>query len=117
MYICIYIYIYIYFFDSFQKPATCNPKGSEDEDTCVASRKVASDWGRWGGGPLLLVTNSDTQGKLGFVIHGFRAGRKSSVLGVWVAPVAPKTIPKGAGLRLISDGLFLFCRRSGTRGK
>jgi hypothetical protein len=32
---------------------------------------------------------------LGFFIHGFWAGRKSSIVGVWAAPVAPKTIPEG----------------------
>ncbi len=37
--------------------------------------------------------------KLGFLMHGFWAGRKSSILGVWLAPAAPKTIPEGGGLR------------------
>ncbi len=36
---------------------------------------------------------------LGFLIHGVWAGRKSSIFGVWAAPAAPKTIPKGGGLR------------------
>ena len=36
---------------------------------------------------------------LGFLIHGFGAGRQSTILGVWAAPAAQKTIPKGGGLR------------------
>ncbi len=32
---------------------------------------------------------------LGFLIHGFWDGRESSMLEVWAAPAAPKTIPKG----------------------
>jgi hypothetical protein len=31
---------------------------------------------------------------LGFVMHGFWAGKQSSILGVWAAPAAPKAIPK-----------------------
>ncbi len=34
---------------------------------------------------------------LGFLIHGSGAGRKSSILGVWEAPAAPKTMPEGGG--------------------
>jgi hypothetical protein len=30
---------------------------------------------------------------LEFLIHGFGAGRKSSIFGVWAPPAAPKTIP------------------------
>ncbi len=36
---------------------------------------------------------------LGFLIHDFWAGRKSSIFGVWAAPAAPKTMPKCGGLR------------------
>jgi hypothetical protein len=36
---------------------------------------------------------------LGFFIHDFRAGRKSSVFGVWAAPRARDTMPKCGGLR------------------
>ncbi len=35
---------------------------------------------------------------LGFLIHGFWAGRESSISGVWAASAAPKTIPKGGGV-------------------
>jgi hypothetical protein len=34
---------------------------------------------------------------LGFVIHDFWAGRKSPILGVWAAPLAPETIHKYGG--------------------
>ncbi len=36
---------------------------------------------------------------LGFLKHGFWAGRKSPTCVVWVASAAPKTMPKGGGLR------------------
>jgi hypothetical protein len=42
-----------------------------------------------------------------FVIHDFGAGRQSSILGVWAAPAAPKTIPEGGGLRPPPFGLVV----------
>ncbi len=36
---------------------------------------------------------------LGFLIHGFWAGRKSLIFGVWAVPAAPKAIPEDRGLR------------------
>ncbi len=36
---------------------------------------------------------------LGFSIHGFEVGREPPIWGVWAAPAAPKTIPKGWGRR------------------
>ncbi len=44
--------------------------------------------------------------RLGFLIHGFWAGRKSSTFGVWAAPAAPKAIPEGGGLRPPFFGTF-----------
>ncbi len=40
-----------------------------------------------------------TASTLGFLIHGFWAGRKSLIFGVWAAPAAPEPNPKGGGLR------------------
>ncbi len=45
---------------------------------------------------------------LGFLIHGFWAGQKSSILGVWAALAAPKTIPKGGGLRPLPFGMVCW---------
>ncbi len=42
---------------------------------------------------------------LGFLIHGFWAGRESPIFGVWAAPAAPKTIPKGGGRRPPPSGM------------
>jgi hypothetical protein len=36
---------------------------------------------------------------LGFLIHDFWSCRRSSIFGVWAAPGAPHTTPKGGGLR------------------
>ncbi len=41
---------------------------------------------------------------LGFFMHGFRAGRKSSIFGVWTAPAAGKTLLKGWALLAPSFG-------------
>ncbi len=41
----------------------------------------------------------------------FSAGRKSRIFGVWAAPAAPQTIPKGGGLRPPPSGLLLGGRR------
>ncbi len=38
-------------------------------------------------------------------MHGFWAGRTSSVFGVWAAAAAPKTRPKGGGLRPPTFGM------------
>jgi hypothetical protein len=46
-------------------------------------------------------------GTLGFSFHGFWAGRESLIFGVWAAPAAPKTIPKGGGLRPPPSGMVL----------
>ncbi len=43
---------------------------------------------------------------LGFVIHGFGAGRKSTNFGVWAAPAAPQTLPQGGVLRPPSGMVF-----------
>ncbi len=44
---------------------------------------------------------------LGFLIHGFLAGRKSSIWGIWGAPAAQKTMSKGGGLRAPPLGMVL----------
>ncbi len=44
---------------------------------------------------------------LGFLLHGFWAGRRSVIFGVWAAPAAPKTIPEGGGLRPPPFGMLL----------
>ena len=45
---------------------------------------------------------------LGFFIHGFWAGRKSPILGVWAAPAAAKTIPEGGGASPPPSGSFFW---------
>ncbi len=42
---------------------------------------------------------------LGFLIHGFWAGRKSQIFAVWAVLAAPKTIPKGGGARPPPSGI------------
>jgi hypothetical protein len=44
---------------------------------------------------------------LGGLIHGFCAGRKSSIFYVWAAPATPKNIPGGGGLHPPPFGMVL----------
>ncbi len=45
---------------------------------------------------------------LGFLIHGFWAGRRSPIFGVWAAPAAPQTFPKRGGLSPPPSGMFFW---------
>jgi hypothetical protein len=48
---------------------------------------------------------------LGFLIHGFWAGRKSSIFQVWEVPAAPKAIQEGGGRSPPSSGMVVWGRR------
>ncbi len=48
--------------------------------------------------PIYFHPYFHTGSTLGFLIHGFWAQRKSTICGVWAAPAARKSLPKGRAL-------------------
>jgi hypothetical protein len=49
----------------------------------------------------------DIHGPKPYKFIGFWAGRASSISGIWAAPAAPKTMPKGGELRPPPFGMVL----------